>query len=762
MDNKKKITEQELKKEKTFTKSQVTWIALTTAAAVVFGSYAIQKANFRSAVPNSITIDKENQKNLAPNMAFDPNSNQEMINRISDVYVDALTKGINNISIEQWVDFYTVLNINDIEPSDYARLQFATKTKESIIRNFDFVANTLLDDTITSTPSTIVDIASLVADKDSASAVEKLQEKIAIFNTSNSKSTVAGELNKFVENEFATENYKSTDAASNLVRFKLLLAMERMTINNNYRVPTASMSKIIFGTGENCNLESKSTANTKYNGEKTNVKEMLTAKLEEAKNIKSNNDGVSAIELLTGLEIEMKIQEKIDLLNAKYVPNPSLEQAIIDNKPKTGTSNDKKVQSTDKIVTDKNTGEKFIAVDPTEKEKQEQQKKIEEQLKKENQNEELRVAGVLAGSQMGYDNGLNDGYKGYSYNDKGYRTVTGDKIFVDAFKQSYTTQYKVGYSDGEKKLEREKGTKVVDLRAEGLKDGGQKGYDKGFTDGYKGYSYSDSFGSVSGEKKYRDAYIEGFKAQYKVGYAEGQKKRQNENKVVDLRAEGLKDGGQKGYDKGLTDGYKGYTYNDNYGSVSGEKKYRDAYIEGFKAQYKIGYAEGQKKLENEKSSSKTNEQLRLDGIRDGKKSGYADGYADGYNGARYNDNFGAISGDKVYRDAFTKSYTENYSTGYYDGKKQLNRELNNNTNYNTNYNSNTSIQNQNDGINERYEAAPGYHYDDKGRLIDDSTGLEVKTTSSREKTIEELKNLRVVAVSIKNTDITISEGGKKI
>lgn len=547
---------------KLYNGAQVKWIAITTAAVVALGSYAVQKATFKPYVPNSITITDENSKQLAADMVFDANSNQEMIDRISSVYVDALTKGIKNISIEQWTDFYIILNINDIDPTDYARLQFSTKTKESMMRNFDFVNNTLLDDTITSTPKTVIDIASLVANKESAAAITALQEKIAEFNTSSSKSTVAGELNKFVESEFATEIYNQVDAPSNLVRFKLLLAMERMTVNNSYRVPSADMSKIIFGKGEDCNLTSKSTVNTKYNGEKTTVKEMLGAKLEKARTAKTDDPKISAIELLAGFEIEMKIKEKIAAQDAKYIANPSVEEAILANKPQTSTPSSQKVQPNDKIVTDKKTGETFIAVDPSVAQKEQQEKQIKDQLEKENQNENLRAAGVVDGGQAGYDDGFIDGYGVANYNDN-FGTIAGDKIYRDAYKESYIKQYKSGYTDGKLKHEREQNNIIKE-------------------------------------------------------------------EIVPL-----------------------------------------------------------------------------------------------------------------------PQYDQNN-----DGKVDYNPNL-----PTTNNNNNSNEKPQDVIIEETYEAAPGYHYEN-GVLIDDSTGLPVKTTSSRESTIEELKNLRVVAVNIKNTDITISNEGK--
>ena len=87
------------------------------------------------------TVVEEVTKVLAENLAFDPNENGEIVIRMSDFIADALTRGIpvkdvmseeelkladeneqSLVTIEQLMDFYMVMNIEDIDPIDYARL----------------------------------------------------------------------------------------------------------------------------------------------------------------------------------------------------------------------------------------------------------------------------------------------------------------------------------------------------------------------------------------------------------------------------------------------------------------------------------------------------------------------------------------------------------------------------------------------------------------------------------------------------------------
>ena len=103
-------------------------------------------------------------KVLAENLAFDPNDNNEIVTRMSDFIADALTKGIpvkdvmteeelkiadeneqSLVTIEQLMDFYMVMNIEDIDPIDYARLGYNTKTAETITDNYMYCARVFMD-----------------------------------------------------------------------------------------------------------------------------------------------------------------------------------------------------------------------------------------------------------------------------------------------------------------------------------------------------------------------------------------------------------------------------------------------------------------------------------------------------------------------------------------------------------------------------------------------------------------------------------------
>ncbi|NLL44825.1 MAG: hypothetical protein GX247_04060 [Mollicutes bacterium] len=580
MDNKqnkkdeKKITNKEVKGKKTKStgtpKSKVAIIALITAfgifvTSVVVGILQHFKNKTKTGPLNQpkITDELEDEKELNPNLSFDPNSNKEMINRIAHIYTNALSKGVNNISIEQWIDFYLVLNIDNIEVTDYARLKSYIKTKDSMMRNFDYVVNILLNDAITSEPSTIIDITSLIANKKSADAVYNLQNMIASFNISSNKSEEASKINKFVENEFSTSDYKQIEASSNLVRMKLLKAMEDLTINQKYRIPTADMSKIIFGDSKRCDEDTMN--NSIYNFEKTYVKQTLDDKLNKALNIKIDDAVVEAEELLTELQIRNEIEKIIKDTKVEYVPNPDMKKAIDAHKPKDTVQT---VKPTDKIVKDPNTGKNVIVIELTEEEKKKQQEEIQRQIEEENRKEEERVKTLIEEAQKENKNTqTQESTKIIIDKNKNQKLNLSKKelLMIDAYNYINEIYDRQGYYDGYYGKPRNDSYKV-DSKNEDYKkycnmmwaekynpDYDQGEWDRGVVDAKKDATKNATFdrknnrkfipepvGEIPGSENYRGGYYSAYEPQYtEVYYAkpvkENKVKNKNENKNQDKK-----------------------------------------------------------------------------------------------------------------------------------------------------------------------------------------------------------------------------------
>ena len=487
-------------------------------------------------------IMEEAQKEIGPHLSFDPNSEQELINRIADVYVDAAAKGLGDLTIEQWMDWYTVTNIDDISPIEYYRLLDDTKTATTIMENYDFVNNALLEDAITVTPDTIINIDNLVADTKSANELADFQKLLATYNvaSADTQKETADSINEYLYNEFVTNKHDTVTASSNLTRMKLLLATWELTNNHSWTVPSKDIANIMYpSNGVNCDLASETTGISVWNDQKTVVRKTLEEKMEMMIQLmlqedKSQQDVRVA---LRSLEIEMAIQDLVNEKGLVKIDNPSSEQAIIDSKPQTSKGKTITKEQEKHIVTNPKTGKKEVhlpangEVTPN--------KDLLEDVRKKNQNEELRVKGVQEGAQAGNENGYQDGSENKKFNDTPRIDLSkSDKIYADAYRSNYKKYYAEGYNEGKKLAEGPINRKEEiipdkeankELEAMMIKSGKENGFaagdTKGYQDGYSGNKYNDGVNVNHDDKNYINAYIEEYKKSYKNAYNEGEKVR---------------------------------------------------------------------------------------------------------------------------------------------------------------------------------------------------------------------------------------------
>ena len=122
------------------------------------------------------------------------------------------------------MDWYTVTNIDDISPIEYYRLLDDTKTATTIMENYDFVNNALLEDAITVTPDTIINIDNLVADTKSANELADFQKLLATYNvaSADTQKETADSINSIYTMNLITNKHDTVTASSNLTRMKLL------------------------------------------------------------------------------------------------------------------------------------------------------------------------------------------------------------------------------------------------------------------------------------------------------------------------------------------------------------------------------------------------------------------------------------------------------------------------------------------------------------------------------------------------------------
>ncbi|MDD3453657.1 MAG: hypothetical protein PHN42_05255 [Bacilli bacterium] len=296
---------------------------------------------------------------LPENLAFDPNSNTELVNRLSTFIVDIMAKGIavkdfmteeeienaenNNISfttVSKLMDYYFVMNINDIDPSDYARLKYNTKTTDMIINNYMAVANLLMDDLLTVKQDTVIDFTQIIADKESAKALQVLPNMIASLNEENIKSS---EISNYIEENYIKEYTDMPSASVNEQTYRFMFSFDELT--NGKGIP--SDINIILNEDEtySCQVNKKDGEKNKSerSQEYTDIKNIIDDKLNlTTQYINQDLSNISEEELKIGYILEDEIEEKVKSLNPVFNPNPKYEAKEIE----TAKSSKKAVTST--------------------------------------------------------------------------------------------------------------------------------------------------------------------------------------------------------------------------------------------------------------------------------------------------------------------------------------------------------------------------------------------------------------------------------
>lgn len=418
-------------------------IAVGLATLIMAGSTVacMPKNSGQSTSTLSDTTTTSDDNILNDEIAFDVNSEVELVNRIADAYQDFLAKGVI-VSVDDLIDLFTVLNLRNIDPTKYIPLQNEQATMESILAGADNVLNTLLDDAMTSDSNNVPNLASLIADPVSAKIVNEFQQAIAKYNTSTDKTKAAAEVNKLIDKYFVRGEYKDLENGANIAILRFLKGMEILTINNGKdRIPAKKYSNYLFGNGESCDFSSKANDIKSIVGiERTDLK----SELKEKKDVSIQKDDAEDMHALY-VELVAKIVKELQSRQLIYLRNPDLLKKMEEEKARY-TTKDKydTVGPNDIIVTDKD-GNKIIIVPPTNEESQKES--IASSIEKENNEAEAIGLAKQAGAQDGYNKGLADGRANrpkdptYTYNGK------YEQYYIEYFEKYYDKGYKQGQED---------------------------------------------------------------------------------------------------------------------------------------------------------------------------------------------------------------------------------------------------------------------------------------------------------------------------
>jgi len=436
------------------------------------------------------------EKVLSSALSFDPNDNKELVERMTNFVVDSLNSGIaikdfmteeeieaakkadatTVITLEQLMDYYFVLNIEDIDPIDYAKLGYKAKTTDTIIENYQNVANEYSMDLLTIDYDNVIDYSEIVAHRDSAKSINDFNNLIARLNDSENEKEVISEIRDYVNMNYITNESNIPSMAINEQVYRSMFSFDILT---NGKGITKDMGIILMEDGT-YNCLSKATKEIKNESERaqeaTNIRNIEKEKLEESRKHYEEVTNVSDYELKTGAELENEIRENVLEQKAVYVANPSLYEEKTEEKVTKPTTTNTQSSTTvtvqlnpSPVIADNNLPidnsefEKYNINPNTATAKQDYEKAVQtateqqfaassEHVIKSNEGE-----AVVAGNDVSvedYNLGFSTGY--YDGNNKlPINNTTGSA--------SYISGYNLGYVQGAKDRE------VIDKQYENLK-----------------------------------------------------------------------------------------------------------------------------------------------------------------------------------------------------------------------------------------------------------------------------------------------------
>lgn len=293
-------------------------------------------------VEPTIVVEETVTKVLAENLAFDPNENNEIVTRMSDFIADALTKGIpvkdvmseeelkladeneqSLVTIEQLMDFYMVMNIEDIDPIDYARLGYNTKTAETITDNYMYCSRVFMTDMLTAKEDTKIDYSIVVADKDSSKAIQTFIDYLAKYNTSDNKKELGKDIKEYIISNYINRDANIYSMSTNEFTYRMMFVADM--ISNNSILPT-DVNVILNEDGKiSCDLTKEDGVKDKTERaeEFTSIYNTVDEKLEISREfINQDLTNISDDEKKSGVEIEKEIKEAVLIKNVSYKLNP--------------------------------------------------------------------------------------------------------------------------------------------------------------------------------------------------------------------------------------------------------------------------------------------------------------------------------------------------------------------------------------------------------------------------------------------------------
>ncbi len=276
------------------------------------------------------------QENILPSyLSFDVNDNKAMIAQSISFILENRPCGVDfssEDSIRKFMDFYLVVNLEEIDPMDYARLEYFNKTSQSIIDNYQFCMNQFAEDTLTVTPDTMIPYDLIIADKDSAEVLMHIQSLVAQYNVAEStseKRDLEREIITFLEYNFKLEDGRLYTRATYEMVGRMALAIDEKLPNG---LPY-DLTNVLCEDLYNCNAIAPTGEKNKSERAQaeTSLREMLDDKLAYAREYRDQDlFNVSDLEILTGNQVEWEIYNGVQdcILDYPFVENPTFSSYV--------------------------------------------------------------------------------------------------------------------------------------------------------------------------------------------------------------------------------------------------------------------------------------------------------------------------------------------------------------------------------------------------------------------------------------------------
>lgn len=278
---------------------------------------------------------------VSPTLWFDANDNESLIEQSVKFVAESRAYGIDFASedeISKYMDLYLVANLEQIDPMDYARMNYYHKTTQSVIDNYQQCINEISYDLLTVTPDTMLSY-DFVADKDSKEVLEQFQELIARYNvakTSSERTEIEEEMETFLMEKFVeVDGREYTRATYEMIARFSLIADEILPHGLSEDI-TSILSEDLY----DCDMVTPDGEKQKSERAQaeTSLREMIEEKLTIMREYRGQDlTGLSESELLTGVQVEMEILAQVQEMNIEFVENPDLtaeaEQSYVASTP---------------------------------------------------------------------------------------------------------------------------------------------------------------------------------------------------------------------------------------------------------------------------------------------------------------------------------------------------------------------------------------------------------------------------------------------